>query len=283
MKTVCFLNGNIVPLGEAKVGVLDLGLLRSFAIYEGITAFKGEPFHFHDHFERFESSAKALGLTLPYSEKELLEATREVVNQTSGKASRANVRMVLTGGEAEGGLEHVPGRETLYITAEEAVPYPRALFEKGASLITHEHLRFMPEYKTTNYITAVTLQPRRKAAGAIEILYTHEGKVLECATSNICIVKGGTVVTPETHILKGITRKVVLDLARQTYSVETRDVSLTELRSADEIFITSSFKDIIPVTSIDHKPAGGGVVGPLTLDLMGQFQEYVAGHHPHES
>jgi branched-chain amino acid aminotransferase len=268
---MCFLDGALVPLKEARVGVNDLGLLRSFAIYEGITAIKGEPFHFHDHFERFTSSARALGLTLPVTEPEALVATRKVVAHNAPGAVRASIRMLLTGGEAESGIEHAKGREIFYITAEEAVPYPAEVFERGASLITHEHLRFMPEYKTTNYITAVVLQPKRKEAGAIEILYVHGDTVLECATSNIFIVKSGAVITPERDILKGITRKVILDLARSAYPVETREVTAGELARADEVFITSSFKDIVPITSIDDKKAGNGTVGPITRDLMGRF------------
>lgn len=274
---ICYLDGKFIPLKDANVGVLDLGLLRGFGIYEGIAAFSGEPFHFHDHFERFVISAKALGLTLSVSENEARETLKQVVAHNS-PGTRASVRMVLTGGRAEGGLEHVPGRETFFITADPTIPLPEALYEKGASLITYEHQRFLPEFKTTNYINAVMLQPKRKAAGAIEILYISQGTVLECATSNICIVKNGTVIAPKENILPGITRKVVLDLARSVYPVEERTATTDELFGADEVFVTSSFKDVVPVVSIDSRTIGSGKPGSITKDIGIRFTAYTKIH-----
>ena len=108
MQEVCYLNGTIVPLTEARVSVLDLGMLRSFGIYEGITAVNGEPFHFDDHFERFARSAGALGLTLTIGLEEACEAARKVVAHNAPGKGRASIRMLLTGGTALGGLEHLP-------------------------------------------------------------------------------------------------------------------------------------------------------------------------------
>lgn len=274
---LCYLNGAIVPLAKAKVGVLDLGLLRGFGIYEGITAFGGEPFHFEDHWERFERSAKPLGLVIPRGKGEVLGAMRALIRHNA-RGKRANIRMVLTGGEALGGLEHVRGRETLFVTAEVFVSLPAALYERGGHLIAHDHQRFMAETKTIGYITAVTLQEKRKAAGAVEILYTSGDRVLECATSNIFTVKDGVVATPDTDILKGITRAVVVELARGTYPVEERTVLIDELFDADEVFMTSSFKDIVPIASVDARVIGEGKPGPVTRDLMERFAEHVRMH-----
>jgi branched-chain amino acid aminotransferase len=278
----CYINGEFVPLENAKIGVYDLGVLRGFGIYEGITAFSGEPFHFDDHWERFLRSAELLGLQIPATSDEVRDAMRALVkNNTTGL--RAIIRMVLTGGEAEGGLEHVPGRETLYIVTEQFVPFPAVLYEQGGHLISHDHQRFMPGAKTIGYITAVMLQSKRKASKAIEILYTHGDRVLECATSNIFIVHGGIVITPETDVLKGITRNVTIDLAREAYTVEERSVTIEELLAADEVFMTSSFKDIMPIVSLDEHTLGNGAPGPVTKDLMRRFAEHTHGYHftPH--
>lgn len=273
MEPVCFLNGAIVPLSEATVGILDLGLLRAFGIYEGITAFSGTPFRFDDHWKRFERSAEKLGLTIPLSSDQALKAMKEIIaHNAPGK--RANLRMVLTGGQAEGGIEHVPGRETFFITAEPAVPLPEALYEKGASLITFEHERLLPESKTIDYTNAVMLQKLRREKGAVEILYTSRGEVLECATSNIFIVKAGELYTPVAAVLKGVTRAVVLELAQGMYPVHEAPISVEGLFGADEVFITSSFKDIVPIISIDGKGVGGGAPGPITKDLADRFTKY---------
>lgn len=274
MNPVCYLNGSIVPRADARVSVLDLGLLRGFGIYEGITAFGGEPFRFSDHWERFQNSARALDLALPLSEREALEAMRTVI-AANAPGTRATVRMILTGGEAEGGIGHVIGRETLFITAEPAVPLPEAFYVNGASMRTYEHQRFLPAYKTTNYITAVLLQKKLKEAGAVEVLYNSGGFALECTGSNVFIVQKSKVVTPRENILHGITRKVVLDLARGAYETEERPISLDELFGADEVFITSSFKDIVPIVSVDARTVGTGAPGPVTRDLMERFAHCV--------
>lgn len=273
MSALCYLNGKMVPLAEARVCVLDLGMVRGFGIYEGITAFRDMPFRFNDHWERFEASAKALGLVIPKSKGEIEAAMRELIKHNS-PGKRAGIRMVLTGGEALHGLEQVPGRETLFIVAEPVTPLPSELYKRGGKLITYEHQRFMPEMKTINYITAVILQEKRKAAGAIEILYTNNGTVLECATSNAAIVKNGKVITPDADILKGVTRKVMLEVARGAHQVEERAVSIAELFDADEVFITSSFKDIVPITTVDARKIGSGIPGPVTKDFMQRFAVY---------
>ena len=270
---IAYLNGKHLPLKKAHVGILDLGLLRGFGIYEGITAIDGEPFHFHDHWARFARSAKALGLKLPTSEKKTLAAMRKVIQHNVGK-ERATVRMLLLGGEGEYGIKHKPGNETFFIAAEKAMPPPAEWYATGASLFTHPHMRFMPEYKTVHYISAVLLQPRLKKERAVEALYTDGSRILECTGSNIFIVKDGTLVTPERDILHGITRKVVLKLAKGSYPIEARDVTLDELMGADEVFITSSFKDIVPIVRVDGKAAGGSAPGPITRDLMARFKKH---------
>ena len=273
MSPLCYLNDALLPLDEAKVSVLDLGVLRGFGIYEGITSFSGEPFRFDDHWERFRKSADMLGLTIPHTKDEARNAMRTLIKHNTD-GTRASLRMLLTGGEALGGLEHVPGRETFFITAAPHAPLPVELYARGASLITHEYQRFMPEVKSIHYITAVMLQEKRKTAGAIEILYTNDDRVLECATSNVFIVKNGAVITPGADVLRGITRKVVLECARETYRTLEQAVPLSAFFDADEAFITSSFKDIVPVVSVDGRTIGSGVPGPVTRDLIARFARY---------
>lgn len=272
MSSHIFFDGKVIPFEEARVSPDDLGILRGFAVYEGITSFNGIPFHFHDHWARLLNSASALSLTVPLTEEEAYHGAVDVIAKNAG-TDRANLRVILSGGPAEGGIEYVPTRSLFYIMAEKAVPLPENLYAEGATLITHEHERFMPEFKTTTYITAVNLQKARKDAGAIEILYTSGDGVLECATSNICIVKNGVVITPSQGVLKGITRAVVLDLAQSAYQVEERPITVAELFEADEIFITSSFKDIVPIVKIDGKEVAGGTVGPVTKKLIDMFRK----------
>ena len=274
MDPYVWLDGSLVPLSEAAIGVYDLALLRGFGIYEGLAAHGGEPFRFRDHWERFERSARALGLSLPYTEDETLEAMRAVARENAPKG-RGIIRMLLTGGRADAGIVHVAGREQLFIIAEPMLPYPAEWYERGARVITHAHQRAFPEYKNIDYTVAVLLQPTLAAMQAAEALYVSDGNALECTGSNIFAVKNGTLITPKDGMLHGITRKVVLELAQEAgLPTEERALPLDELLAADEVFITSSFKDIVPVASIDE--TAFAAPGEITQDLMRRFEDYAA-------
>jgi D-amino acid aminotransferase len=274
MNQYCFLNGQIVPVDEAKVSVLDIGLLRGYGIYEGIAAFKGKPFRFADHWNRFLFGAHILNLNVPITEEKGEKVITELLEK-NGFKDRANIRFILTGGQTIGGIEYNFETPTFYIVTENWEALPKELYEDGAKLITYRHLRELPEFKTINYIRAVNLQNFRKEEKAVEILYTYDGEVLECATSNVFIVKDGALITPAENILKGITRKVVLEIASQKYQIEERPVTEAELKTADEVFITSSFKDVVPVVKIDDFTVGNGGVGAVTKDLMGEFAKVI--------
>ena len=271
---LAYLNGKFVPLKEAKLGILDLGVLRGYGVYEGITVIGGKPFRFEDHWQRFLKSSTALSLTIPISRDDFEAALVEIAAKNA-PGKRVTVRVVLTGGEALGGLEHVPGRESFFINAEESFALDPALYSEGAKVITQEHQRFMPQFKTIVYTQAVLLQPKRKDSVAIEILYHAGGNMLECSTSNAFIVKDRKIATPSQNILHGITRKGILELASEAgYSVEERVVPMEEVYAADEVFITSSFKDIVPVVQIDEQKVGDGTVGAVSKDLMVKFGKY---------
>lgn len=274
MNQYCFLNGEVVPLKEAKVSVLDIGLLRGYGIYDGLTVIEGKVLHFEDHWQRFKRGADTLNLKIPVEPDVLEQKIIEIVEK-SGIGPRANIRTILTGGETLSGIEYDFDKPTFYVTAEKWNPLPKDCYEKGAKLITHEYRREMPEIKTINYITAVNLQERRKEMGALEILFVHKGRVLECATSNIFLVKDGVVIMPVADVLEGVTSKIVQSLIKDDYKPEKREVNEEELRSCDEIFITSSFKDVVPVTKIDDFLVARGTVGPVTKEVMKRFTKYL--------
>lgn len=275
MPKYCFLNGKIVPMEEAKVSVTDIGLLRGYGIYDGIAAFGGRPFRFADHWNRFLSGAGVLNLNVPITEENVESKIIELLEKND-HTKRSNVRLILTGGETIGSIEYDFERPTFYILTEEWEALPAEYYESGTKLITYRHMRELPEYKTINYIRAVSLQNWRKEEGAAEILYTYDGDILECATSNIFLVKADTLITPAENILKGITRKVVLEIADDNkMKIEERIVREDEIKTADEIFITSSFKDIVPIVKIDEIVVGGGKVGRTTRDLMERFADIV--------
>lgn len=273
MEPVCYLNGAIIPVHEAKVSVYDIGLLRGFGIYEALRTFGRKPFMLFDHFARMRRSAGSMKLKVPVSDEKMTSIIDELITRNVPAGKEAIARFILTGGPAIGGIEY--GTEpTFYILVEELPLPPAEVFEKGCSLIMHEHERPFSESKTTNYIQAVLLQDERKHAGALEILYTWRRNVLECATSNFFIIKDGKIITAKEGVLGGITRKVVIDIARKTFPLEERDVSVQEMYAADEAFLTSSFKDIVPVVRVGDKTIGSGMPGPVTKKVMQLFRDF---------
>ena len=272
MEPKVWIDGALVPRSEATIDVYDLSLLRGYGIYEGLAAHDGEPFRFRDHWERFGRSAKALDLAIPYTGEEVLAAMRALVKENAPHG-RAIIRMILTGGNADGGIVHVAGREQLYLLSEPMRPYPIEWYERGAHAITHAHRRAFPEFKTIDYTVAVMLQSKMKQAGAAEAVYISDGNVLECTGSNIFCVRNSALVTPKDEMLHGITRNVTLELAREAgLTIEERALPLEELLAANEVFITSSFKDIVPLRSIDDTLITAP--GPISKDLMARFLKY---------
>lgn len=186
-------------------------------------------------------------------------------------------RLVLTGGPTPDGISW--RKPVFYILAEDLYTLPPSVFSKGAALITHEHLRQFPHAKTTNYLTAVSLQPEKRRKKAIEILYTESGTVFEASTSNIFMVHRGKLITPNHAVLPGVTARVVAALAHKAgLIVLSRRVSVRELMNADEVFLTATNKDVAPIVCIDGKKIGVGRVGPTTRYLMELYRAYTAGY-----
>lgn len=271
MNQFCFLNGQVIPESEAKVSVLDIGLLRGYGIYDGLAAFSGQPFKFADHWERFVKGAHFLNLNIPITEDKCERIIKELLEKNDYSHKRANVRMILTGGPTIAGIEYGFETPTFYIITEEHSPLSADYYLNGAKLVTYPFQRQYPEIKTINYITAVNLQNFKKEEGAVEILYVNGSEVLECATSNIFIVRNGEIISPSENVLAGVTAKVVSEII----PCERRMINEDDLRSADEVFITSSFKDIVPITKIDDYTIGSGEVGSVTKGLIEKFSTLI--------
>lgn len=270
--TFCYINGEIKDKNNVSVSVNDIGFLRGFGLYEAMTCFDGKVFMIDNHLDRFENGAKFLDLKIPESRENIKSIINELLrknNESDGFSNRYNIKFILTGGSAIGGINYDYEKPTFCIITEKFNGLPKEYFDNGVSIITEEYQREFPEIKTTNYIKAVMLQKKIKEKGAFEVLYFNNDKILECSTSNIFIVKGGILITPKNNILKGITRKAVLNIAKENnIKIEERDVLLNEIFESDEVFITASFKEILPVISVDDKKVSNGQVGEQTLKLI---------------
>ena len=271
--TTGFVNGKYVDIDSPTIVAGDIGFLRGYGVYEGITSYNGHPFHLKDHYERLQKSAGFLHINVPVSLEELDAILRELISKNN--FPRTDFRLILTGGVSVEGIGFEKSSSTLAIIPQKHHDLPAEAYEHGVSVILDDFQRDCAEYKTLNYINAVRLQESRKEKSATEIIYHHEDKLLEASTSNVFIVKDKVVITPKDNILEGITRKLVLKLAKGVgLSVQEREVSMDEFYSADEVFITASFKEIVPVVKADDKMIGGGKVGPVTKTLIEAFKTF---------
>lgn len=250
----------------------DISILRGFAAFDFFRIYNGKPFCFDAHFERFQNTSKEMGLKIPYSKKKILEILEELIRKNKNK--NYHVKFVLTGGETKKGI--LPSKPVFFILFEKMQNLPKSVYKKGASLITNEYLRTLPTSKTSNYMNAVLLQPKRIARKALEILYISKGAVFECSTSNIFIVKNGKLITPGKGVLKGITRKLIIELSeKNNIKTKQREVLVKELKTADEIFISATNKKVVPIVKIDDYKVGEGKIGPVTTALMEEYEKLI--------
>jgi branched-chain amino acid aminotransferase len=270
VKQVCFIDGRIVRGEEARIPVDDLGLQRGYAVFDYARTYHGRIFHGLDHIARLRRSAAALHLALAYPDDEIMATAKKLIEQLGEK--EAGLRMILTGGSAH--ASKLLERPRFILIAEELPRHPPEIYEKGVKLMTHEFERDLPYVKSTNYLTGFRLIPEKKEKGAFEVLYCWRGKLLECSRDNFFVFRGDVLATPGDYVLRGITRQVLLSLARPRFQVEERDVLVEELGAVDEAFLASTSKEIVPVVRVDDIVIGAGVVGERTKEAMALFRNY---------
>lgn len=274
MSIYCYFNGKVTTLDKVKISPYDIGMLRGYGVFDVMCTQNGRAFLLDEHWKRFQNSAKELGIKIPIAKGEYKKTVEKLLHLN--KFKKANIRTVLTGGASDNAFTYQPGRETFLILIEKFKALPDEVFEKGAKVMTLEYDRDFPRAKVTNYVAAIRKQAEKIRKKALEIIYIRNGKALEASTSNFFIVKNDTLITTRDGILVGITRNLAIKLAKQRgLKVEERVISEKELYAADEIFLTATNKDIVPIVQVDGKKIGNGKAGYVTKQIMEAFQEFV--------
>lgn len=263
----CYLNGQIVEESQAGVPVTNFGLLRGLGVFDLFRSRKGQPTFMEDHLDRFEASQKFLNLKRLIKKEEIRSAVRELQNKN--KYRESTFKLVLTGQGSDTDEQFEP---YFYILN---APLPDDLVSPPSSLITTEFVRQFPEVKTLNYLSSYRLQQQRLAAEANDILFHLEGWISETSRSNVFVIKDGVIATPDQNILQGITRKNILKMLEGKYEIQIRPVALTEVYEADEMFISSTIKEIMPIVKVDSKQIGKGEIGEITYDIRTMFANQV--------
>ncbi len=271
---VFYVDGQFIAQDSAALPVTDLAILRGYGVFDFMRTYGGKPFMLEEHLARLRRSAALIDLPVPWGDDELKQIVLETVARNP-HLEEANVRIVVTGGESPNFL--IPqDKPRLLVLVTPSVQIPQHYYTHGVKAITEVAARYIPEAKTINYIQAVRAMRRAKAQDAAEVLYiSADGLALEGTTTNVFGVYGQTLVTPKDGILHGITRKVVLRLLHENgYTVDERALPLQELLRADEVFITASNKQVMPVVQIDDAPIGSSRPGAVTQQVMALYHAY---------
>ncbi|MEN9344479.1 MAG: hypothetical protein RLZZ453_1266 [Chlamydiota bacterium] len=266
---IFYIDGQFVSQENASVSVLDLSVLRGFAVFDYLRTYKGKPFHLDEHLERLRYSAEQLGLNLP----EDLPSCKQKILETLEKNNFAesSIKILITAGTSPDQLIPTSQSKLLILVYPLTSPSQQD-YTQGIATVTTHLPRSCPKSKTTHYVPG--LLSLKKHPHAKEALHLNSrGQILEGSTSNFFAFKNGTLYTTDSDdILLGITREVVCNIS--PYPLSKTPIHYDEIDSIDEAFITSSSREIMPVTSIDGKPIGKGVPGALTQHLMQLFFAY---------
>lgn len=276
-----YLDGKFYSEADAKVSVFDHGLLYGDGIFEGIRVYNGRVFKLKEHIERAFYSAKAIMLNMPVSPEEMIRATVETCRANAIRDGY--IRLVVTRGVGSLGLNpkscHKP---SLIIIADKIQLYPPEYYQRGLDIITvpttrNLHSALNPAIKSLNYLNNILAKIEANNAGCEEaIMLNSQGYVAECTGDNIFLIKGKQVLTPplSAGALYGITRATVIDVARQAgYEICEPDITRYDVFNADELFLTGTASEIVPVVKVDGRVIGTGQPGPITRKLESLYHD----------
>ncbi|MCB9798561.1 aminotransferase class IV [Candidatus Nomurabacteria bacterium] len=226
------------------------------------------PFMLQRHIDRLFQSCRSIDLKLPWSKEQVAQWVLQTFEANTEIEGEKVMRLIVSGGPTW--TLKPADIPTIVIMVESRIKCSPQNYKNGVHVLLSEFQRYEPEAKTTNYIQAI------RELGAIsndidEVIYHSQGLVREGTRSNIFAVINGSLITPRTKVLEGITRGIILNDLPLSFHVKAKDFSVTEFQTASEVFITATSKNIMPVTKISGKPVGDGVVGPMTNEIMKEF------------
>jgi len=288
-----YIDGDYYSKDDAKISVFDHTLLYGDGVFEGIRVYEGCIFRLRQHLERLYSSARYIMLTISIPLEELTEVVAETVRRN--EIRDGYIRLVVTRGEGTLGLSpwHCP-KGSIICIADSISLYPAETYEKGLHLVTVPTMRNRNEslnarVKSCNYLNNILAKIEAHNAGCIEaLMLDHNGYVVECTGDNIFIIKNARIRTPPTYlgVLEGITRDCIIEIARKKkYAVSEEPFTRFDVFDADEVFLTGTAAEAIPVVEVDKRMIGDGRPGRITKELIAAFRERTTkdGHQVYPS
>lgn len=275
-------NGLVTPGDEARVSVFDDGFLFGDGVYETLRTYGGRLLHLDRHLLRLRASAARLGIGVPLDDETWRHRAEDLLRQAGNAESYLRIVLSRGVGDASYGRER-PSGPTVVLIVKPLDPWPVACHADGvdvAVVSTRRNHRdcLDPAIKSSSLLNSVLAIREARARGAFEaVLLNLAGEVAEGSSSNLFLARGGGLRTPplSAGILPGVTRGLVLEIARSLgLAAEEGTLRAVDLLAADEVFITSTLKEVMPVRSVDGRPVGNGRPGPLTLRLLGAYRTY---------
>lgn len=277
MTETAYLNGEFLPLDQARVPVLDRGFIFGDGIYEVIPVYSRRPFRLDGHLKRLQRSLEAIRLANPLSDAEWTRLVNEMVARHPGEDQA--IYLQVTRGVAK--RDHAfpkASTPTVFMMSNPLVTPSREQVENGAAAVTAADFRWLRcDLKVTSLLANCLMRQLASDAGADEVVMFRDGCLTEGSSSNVFAVKGGILLAPPKNhlILPGITYDVVLELAEaKQVPVDARPISESEVRGADELWLTSSSKEVLAICRLDGKPVGTGKPGPVFRTVYQAFQEF---------
>lgn len=277
---LAYLNGDFVPLEDACVPVLDRGFLFGDGVYEVIPAYGGRPFRLTQHLARLRNSLEGISMQPPLDDTAWADILQTLIGRNQGEDQ--SLYLQVTRGVAPR-RDHAFPQEvapTVFAMSSPIPPPDPVALEQGVAAITLPDIRWQYcHIKAITLLPAVLMRQEAQARGAVEAILIRDGLATEGAASNLFVVLDGTLVTPPKGptLLPGITRDLVLELAEDS-EVSRREAEITmgDLRRADEVWLTSSTREIMPVTRLDDEAVGDGRPGPVFRRMYQHYQDYKA-------
>ncbi|MDP3790775.1 MAG: branched-chain-amino-acid transaminase [Candidatus Omnitrophota bacterium] len=281
MNEKIYINGKLLNADNAKISIFDRSFLYGDAVFETMRGYAGVIFRLDKHLDRLIRSLRVLKIRHTYTKDYLKEAINKTLR--ANKLKSAYARLVVTRGQGRFGIGYKDSfTPNLIIVAKNFDGYPEWMFSKGvAAKITGATNEYSPlsNIKTANYLNFILARFDAQAAGFDEAILTNtKGHITEGATSNIFLVKSDHIITPSINsgVLPGVTRSVIIEIAKKLkISIREKAVSRRELIQADEVFLTNSLAEVLPVTKVDSKRIGAGIVSPITKLLHISYQKQV--------
>ncbi len=272
-----YLNGSFIPIEDARISVLDRGFIFGDGVYEVIPVYSHRPFRLTEHLHRLQKSLDGIQLRNPYTDIEWAELVEQIIARNEGDDQYLYLQV--TRGVAP--RDHAFPKEvipTVFIMSSPLVVASKELIVAGVSAITANDNRWSRcDIKATSLLPNVLLRQMAVDSGATETLLLREGFLTEGSASNVFVVKDELLLAPpKSHLmLPGITYDVVLELAdKYQIPYEIREISEYDIRIADELLLTSSTKEIMPITLLDGKKVGSGKPGGIFAQLYQYYQNY---------